>query len=231
MKAYVINIPTATDRLERFQSNYPACLPACTVWNAKTGEDVTKPVWWKGTANRWALVQNFIEIFDANKDGDESVLIFEDDCLFCKDFESAYNTFMAEVPQAAEMIYLGTQPHGISVQVSEHVLRLAPCFSSHAIIYTPSAMRTLYELFTAPNWDCKHFSDQRKAQAIAKNLVKAYSPIVHLCGQGGCYSYLTNSVRPVMWFNDYQYYDMNGKLTSTVKPAETAETTETIPEE
>lgn len=213
MKVYVINVPTATDRKEAFLANYPSdVLPEPVIWEAKTGEEVTVPDWWQGSANRWALVQNFIDIFNEELKSEEDVLVFEDDCIFHDDFSYLYTEFMKEVPNDYGIIFLGFQPFAKSKQISDMVLQLGPSLCSHACIYSPSAIQVLHQLYTEPNWGCRHYNDQRKAQAIALKFVKAYGPLDNLCGQASGYSYLSDADRGERWWPQYRYVNKDNKI-------------------
>ena len=213
MKAYVINVKEDTDKKARFLASYPSdVLPEPTVWNAKTGEDVVKPAWWKSTERRWALVENFIDIFKDNLDSKEDVLIFEDDCIFHSDFSYLYTEFMKQVPTDYDVIFLGYQPYMMSVQVDVMTLKLAPSLCSHACIYTPKAIKILYDLYTEPNWGCRHYNDQRKAQAIGSGAIIAYGPLDNLCGQAAGYSRLSAIDRVERWYSKFKYKTADGTV-------------------
>ena len=211
MKVYVLNKTEDSERLKAFAANYPVRLPDVTVWKAKTGADVDVPAWWQSSANRWALVQNFIDILSQDG-GEEDVLIFEDDCIFAKEFDVLYNAFLAEVPDDWDMLYLGAQHVTAPVQVSENILRLSGSICGHAIIYRNSVKQKLVDFFQEPNWGCLHMPDQRRAQGMASGKFRCYSPLFNLCGQAAGYSSLTKSDRGERWYNNFNYRGLTGKL-------------------
>lgn len=227
MKIYVINVESESDRLQAFADSYPACLPQYTVWEAKTGEDVVKPDWWGSSANRWALVQNFIDIL--SEDNDEDVLIFEDDCTFAKDFEEKYNAFLNEVPDDWDMLYLGAQHVAAPTQVTAGVLQLKNSICGHAIIYRNRIKQELAAYYQEPRWGCMHMPDQRRGQAMASGKFKAYAPLVNICGQAKGYSILSKRERKARWYNSFRYITSdgflseieNGKQKITVEPVDT----------
>ena len=205
MKVYVINIKERTDRLEQFKKNYPKCLPKPIVWNAKTGADVTAPDWWKSSANRWALVQNFIDIL--SEDNNEDVLIFEDDCIFTDNFKSKYDTFMKAVPDDWDMIYLGAQHYSPPRRISENVLKLDGSVCGHAIIYRNRIKQELIDYYNEPSWGCRHYPDLRRAMAMHSGKFICYSPIKSICGQSAGYSELSEFNRAERWYDRFTYID------------------------
>lgn len=209
MRVYVINVETETDRLQAFEDSYPSCLPFYTVWKAKTGNDVEKPEWWESSANRWALVQNFIDILSSDT-SDEDILIFEDDCTFSEDFEEKYTAFLNEVPNDWDMLYLGAQHVAAPLQVSDGVLELRNSICGHAIIYRNSIKQELIEYYQEPRWGCMHMPDQRRGQAMAAGKFKAYSPLINICGQSEGYSILSKRNRGARWYNSFRYITYDG---------------------
>lgn len=208
MRVYVINVDTEVTRLQNFEKTYPKCLPEYTVWKAKTGKDVEKPDWWKSSANRWSLVQNFIDILST--DTDEDILIFEDDCTFTEGFEEEYNAFLNEVPEDWDMLYLGAYHVAPPIQVSPNVLRLRDSICGHAIIYRNRIKQELIKYYQEPKWGCRHMPDQRRAQVVASGKFKAYSPLINICGQSASYSILAGSERKARWYDTFKYINLDG---------------------
>lgn len=215
MKSYVINIKNDKERLETFLSGFPHdTLPTPEVWPAKTGKDVTVPDWWQSSPNRWALVQNFMDIWEASN---SDTWIWEDDCIFIENFSEKYNKFITEVPDDAGMLYLGALHSGIPKQITDNVVQISAAWCSHAILYKKETQKFLVNYFSIPNWGCRHFSDQRKAQAIYLGKVKAYSPLVTLCGQREGLSHLSNNIRAERWYDSFEYCDLNNKIKTSPK--------------
>ena len=226
MKVYVLNIKADSERLAAFEEAYPDCLPEYTVWEAKTGADVDVPEWWCSSANRWSLVQNFIDILSQD-DGEEDILIFEDDCTFCDDFETKYNAFLEEVPEDWDMLYLGAQHITAPVQVSDNVLKLVNSVCGHAVIYNHAIKQALIEWYSKPNWGCQHMPDMRRAQGMSSGRFIGYSPLVNMCGQSEGYSHLTKSNRKSRWYNSFRYITKDG-LVSELKYGEQVYNTDII---
>ena len=226
MKVYVLNVATQADRLQHFKETYPKCLPTYTIWKAKTGNDVEVPDWWCSSANRWALVQNYIDIL--SEETDEDILIFEDDCTFSEDFENKYNLFLNEVPDDWDMLYLGALHVSPPIQVSTGILRLRDSVCGHAIIYRNSIRQELIDYYKEPVWGCSHAPDERRAQAMVSCKFKAYAPFINICGQDTGYSTLESRNRGTRWYNSFRYITsdgiqsevVNGKQKFIVEPIE-----------
>ena len=228
MKAYVLNRQDQPERLEAFRENYPASvLPECAVWKAKTGDDVTVPDWWKSSANRWALVQNFIDILE--QDPEDDVLIFEDDCIFVDDFAVKYQAFLTSVPADWDMLYLGAQHLDMPRLVSDGVFRIRSCACGHAIIYRAKAKQAVADWLKTPKWESRHMPDLRRSQALAAGKFIAYSPLPNICGQSDSYSTLMKKERSTRWNNTFVYINAENNRQqiidgqprlNVVKPAE-----------
>ena len=216
MRSIVINLPSDTERLAAFRAEYPSHIFGnLEVWRAKSGDEVEVPDWWERSANRYALTVNIRDILDAV---DDDVWIWEDDCIFDPDdFENKYETFMSEVPEDADMVFLGALHFAFPRQVAEHCLKIKAAWTSHAILYKRKCVKPFAEYFREPNWGCKHFSDQRRAQGIACGKFTAYSPLHNLCGQAAGYSTLDLHNRGERWYDTFKYIDLDGKIRQMYK--------------
>ena len=223
MKAYVLNLPEATDRLEAFTKNYPQSLPPFERWDMKTAEEVEVPYWWRTPARFWSNAQNFIDMFESCAAGDEPCMLFEDDCIFRPDFDEKYAAFMKEVPEDWEYITLGAfhrqKPLYPPFQVSENVLRPRYFFGTHAIMVKPAFAKKCAEHLKREHWGCRHVPDQHIGlMFINPDAVKVYCPLVSLCGQGAFKSHLTGRECTERWFMNFKYLDMDKKLVQAQDP-------------
>lgn len=229
MRSIVINLPEDTDRLAAFRAAYPESIFGnLEVWRAKSGDDVEVPDWWQRSANRYALTVNIQDILDSV---DEDVWIWEDDCIFDPvDFENKYEQFMSEVPEDADMVFLGAMHFAFPKQVSENVLKIKAAWTSHAILYKQKCLRSFADFFREPNWGCKHFSDQRRAQGIAMGKFTAYSPLYNLCGQAAGMSKINMNNRNERWYNTFRFIDLDGQIQQmrkgVLQPKEVEDNTE-----
>lgn len=223
MKAVCLNMRSDTARLESFTQSYPACLPSFERWEAKTAEDVQIPAWWKTPARYWANTQNFIDILTECGDGDEDWAIFEDDCVFRPDFEDRFKKFMEEVPADWQFLNLGPSHRQTMLyppkQVSENIVRPRYFHGTHALIIKPAFAAACAEHMRKESWPVIHCADHWLGLLfINVDYVKAYSPLVSLCGQGAFPSNLTGKECRERWFMDYRYIDTDGKFQTATDP-------------
>lgn len=72
--------------------------------------DRTKPGWFKYGHGTWGCLQSHIRAMQsALRDGVGSLLIFEDDAVFCEDFAGRLREFSEAVPSDWDQVYLGGQ--------------------------------------------------------------------------------------------------------------------------
>lgn len=208
MKSIVINLPENKERLEAFKAVYPSkVFGELTVWPAKSGKDIEVPDWWENEPNRYALAVNQMDILDSV---DDDVIIFEDDCIFTDNFAKKYKKFISEVPEDADIIFLGVGHTHPAIQISENVLQAVWPIASHAVIYKKKCLKQFVEYFKEPVWPCRHYPDQRRAQGIYTGKFKAYAPLHNLCGQSAGHSDIINEDRAERWYDSYMFIDLEG---------------------
>ena len=223
MKAYLLNLPEHSERLEHFKSVYPSCLPAFERLEMLTVEEVTPPDWWCSPGRFWCHAVNFMNALELCTKQSEECIIFEDDCIFRPDFNEKYTAFMAEVPSDWECIYLGPGHLQQSLyparQVSENVIRPRFTHATHAVLVKPeTAARFLKHLKKEP-WGTRHSTDLWLGTLfINPDVFKYYAPLVSLCGQGAFPSSLSLKDCQDRWFMNYRYLDLNGRIQRATDP-------------
>ena len=211
MKVYVINVPSNTERLEGFRSEYPSGLPEPVVYPAKTGNEVEVPNWWKGNANSWALVQNAKAILE--QEHSEPFMICEDDCAFSHDFVDVMQTAIANIPNDWDLLYLGGRHedslHAYPVKVNDYVLKCRYTPGAFCFVVNPNAIQKILQLLNTENWPCHHCYDDLLALGQWSGIIKAYAPLRFVGGQrGGLPSTLSKWVfKQTTFFNDFKYFD------------------------
>ena len=108
----VVVISLTTERWGRFQSrlppDWPFAEPVC--FKAINGLSVPMRRNWRKPAKDWGCLLSHLAIMDAAiAGGIGSVLILEDDAVFCDGFAAKAAAFMAAVPDDWEQVYLGGQ--------------------------------------------------------------------------------------------------------------------------
>ena len=216
MKSFVLNLPSATDRLQAFIEGFPPSLKMPDVWRAKPPEECQMPDWWRGTPEFWSNTKNVGDILAFASGQTENTLFFEDDCVFAPDFETQWNTFMDEVPQDYDLLnlcalHMCSVPYP-PVQISPHVLCVKLGFNPNALVLTPKGAAKMLEQIQKPNWACKHICEQQLGYLHLDPEFKAYSPIQNFIGQRACYSSLCKRDRGERWYNKFVFRALDGKL-------------------
>ena len=189
-KAFVINLPFKTDRLETFQRNYPSCLPPAEVWQAVHGDSVRHPDWWTAGSGAWGCYRSHMQILEhCYQRNIESYIVFEDDAIFRPDFAEGLESFLVGVPQDYEMLYLGGQllheaqhpPRKIAENVyfPRNVNR-THCFAVHRRGYE----RLYRHLNAVPFHQADHI-DHHLGRLHDTGTLKLYVPGKWLVGQDG----------------------------------------------
>ena len=223
MRALILNMPDRLDRYEKTIAAYPSCLPEPERYIGITAEEVEIPNWWKSSDIYASNRQNFIDLFDIASKEKDYTFIFEDDVTFCDDFEAKLKTFLDEVPEDWDVLYLGGQHIAKSlyppIQISEHILRCFCTIRTHAMIARPETAGKIRDWLAADNWGCLHIADNRMAQYMLDEDHYIYSPIRFICGQRGnekstqCFYTFSKDT----YFNKFKYRDLTGKVVHTDK--------------
>ena len=136
-KIFVINLPERTDRLleiaeelEKWQIPYEL---RNAIKNENGAEGLRETVWniiEEGVANNW-----------------QSVLIFEDDCVFvesCGNPNETMEQVVKQLPNMWQLLYLGGQvTNGFKLRHSPNLLLLDMCFATHAWALSLDAMKNI----------------------------------------------------------------------------------------
>lgn len=182
-RTILINLDKRTDRLGAFKAkiiNIPE-LQGFTRFRAIHGDSVGVPGFFTAGGGAYGCRQSHVTCLqDAMLDGIQSLLILEDDCLFCPDFSGRLREFMAVVPDDWQLLMLGGQNHGHPPgETGVHgVLRSVNTQRTHAYaIRGHEAMRDLYKLWMRCTTHIDHWFGQFQARHAC------YQPDPFLIGQ------------------------------------------------
>ncbi len=128
----VINLDKRPERFQRFMAavrrvDWP--FPEPVRFAAIDGTQHPPPAWWRCSPGSWGNLQSFLLIFEAaERDGLESLVIFEDDAMFPHDDLAArVRKFVEAVPEDWDQIYLGGGHHFRAVRQDEATAVEGPC--------------------------------------------------------------------------------------------------------
>jgi len=198
-KIFVINLPERTDRLleiaeELEKWNIPYELKNA-IKKENGAEGLRETVWniiEEGVANNW-----------------QSVLIFEDDCVFvesCGNPNETMEQVVKQLPEMWQLLYLGGQvTNGFKLRHSPNLLLLDMCFATHGWALSLDAMKNIMsEGLEAP---------------IDNSIVKTIQPRGHtyityplLCTQRPGHSDIGGTYINWQPFIEQRYYQKLGEL-------------------
>lgn len=129
-RVVVLNLAERADRWTRFLRSLPQDWPFRVPlrFPAVKGDLSTVPSWWKESPGAWGCYRSHLKVIqDAIRDQVNSILILEDDAIFCEDFGTLVRQFLLELPDDWSMIYLGGEhiewEMGLPVKIRENVYR------------------------------------------------------------------------------------------------------------
>lgn len=163
-----LNLQQRPDRWKQFLHNLPIDWPFRPPFrfDAVDGSKVDFPSHWKSNHGAWGCYLSHLRILDMAMERElESILVLEDDAVFCSTFSADVRSFFAELPEDWELIYLGGQHielHlGIPKKVSTWVYRPFNTNRTHAYaIRGQEAMRRIHGYLSEPeNWTENHHVD------------------------------------------------------------------------
>lgn len=161
----VINLDRRPQRWRRFLQELPAAWPFGPPlrFPAIDGTQAQIPVWWDSGGGAWGCYCSHLQIVqDALADGVESLLILEDDCVFCPAFELEVREFVRNLPSDWKLIFLGGQhiqlQHGLPSKINHWVYRPFNVNRMHAYaIRGQEMLQTVHRhLENAQNWRTAH---------------------------------------------------------------------------
>jgi len=215
---YYINLDRSPERNERFLR----AVAAVKDWPFKppirwAGVDVEPPSWHRAGRGGWGCLLSHIEILThCLIHGVRSVMIFEDDAVFCDGFGSRAREFYANVPDDWNQIYFGGNHYALPEVVDENVLLARICNTTHAYAIQGSAMSILHQaLATFPNClqdeNCHVDAIYGSFHQLRK--LKAYTPWKFLVGQAAIVSERTGRQS---WDEDL-YFDLHDSVRERLK--------------
>jgi glycosyl transferase, family 25 len=125
-------------------------------FSAIDGNAVPLPVNWLHSAGAYGCLLSHVQIVREARDaGASSVLIFEDDAVFDPQFKEKFATFIRELPDNWDMLFLGALHKDEPVMVSEHIGRITKANSTFAY----AIRNTVFDAFIELNSRAEHVLD------------------------------------------------------------------------
>jgi len=111
-RTYCVSLDRRKDRWKRFKNQVPKDWPFAPINRVQAidGKKCQRPDWWKQGGGAWGCFRTHLRIIEqAMNNGRKSILLMEDDAMFCEDFTKRVTAFLEQVPDDWGMIYLGGQ--------------------------------------------------------------------------------------------------------------------------
>ena len=167
-RVVVISLPRRLDRWRQFIYDLPAGWPFGPPlrFPAIDGNQVDVPGWWKEGAGAWGCYLSHRKVLeDCLRDGIDSVLVLEDDALFCEDFPLEVRHFLHAVPADWQLLFLGGEhielEKGLPKRVNDWAYQPYNVNRMHAYaIRTRAMLQRLHSHFQdTEHWVAKHHVD------------------------------------------------------------------------
>ena len=189
-RCYAVNLDRRPDRYELFTKQVPADWPFAAIerFAAIDGKRVPHPAWWRCGGGAWGCFQSHLQLIErCLNEGVSSVLLLEDDALFCPDFTAKAAEFLAHVPDDWGMIYLGGQHLFVKQRkpgkINDWVYRPYNVNRTHAFALRGEGMRTVYNWLRGLKWKPGHHIDHHLGRLTMSQTIPVYCPKKWLVGQ------------------------------------------------
>jgi hypothetical protein len=196
----LINLDHRKDRLGAFEAKilHIPSLQGYTRYRAIHGDTVTVPHFFTSGGGAWGCRQSHCRILeDAMLDNVNTLLVLEDDVLFCRDFEDKLRSFLHAVPDDWEGLMLGGQDQAPPQESGiPNVARSVDTQRTHAyVVRGLEPMRDLYRLWMRCDRHIDHWFGQWQQKRVV------YQPQPFLCGQDATSSDISGRQDIVRYWN------------------------------
>lgn len=189
-KVYCVNLDRRPERWQAFLQGIPQDWPFLPVerWPAVDGERCPPPEWWNPGKGAWGCYRSHLQIIEhCLNQNISSVLIFEDDAIFCDDFSTKARQFLQALPGDWQMVYLGGQHLYVNRQppkkINDYVCKPYNVNRTHAFGLRGEGLKIVYRHITAVNWLSGQHIDHHLGRLHMNGGIKVYTPTSWLVGQ------------------------------------------------
>lgn len=207
-KVVCITLERRADRWKEFLDRLPKDLPFGPIekFLAIDGKKCPHPQWWRMGGGAWGCYRSHCRIIEeCLNSGVGSLLLLEDDAIFCDRFNEKYESFIRHLPEDWGMLYLGGQhlymkPHPPR-KINEWVYRPYNVNRTHAWALRGPVMRDTYaHLHETKKWPNGHHIDHHLGTLHMKGRHPIYCPKEWLIGQAENKSNIANRKFPERFF-------------------------------
>ncbi len=144
---YVITLPQSNKRLERFMKAFTHFdHPSLFKFDAVDGRTLHVPDW-PGNPGALGCRQSHIDVLKTARNAKHKrFIVFEDDAILPKDFQSKLAIFLERVPPDWDMIYLHAENHYIQpTYLNEYTMKLNSTLALVGILYHQKCLDTVIQ--------------------------------------------------------------------------------------
>jgi len=219
-RVLVINLDRRPEKWQAFCDALPSDWPLAepTRFAAVDGSTAARPDWWDKDDAGWGLMQTHIAILQSIVARGDSVLILEDDAVFCPDFAERFAEIADECPDDWEQLYLGgnliTRQIRQLRRISEHLID--PGYGGEVNACHAVGMRGQFAVDALENLTTRMIAvqvDYRYGRLHRRDKYKIYCACPWLVGQRAGFSDRLGKELPEQWFQVEPYIRIreNGK--------------------
>lgn len=215
---YCVSLDRRPDRWERFKGQVPEDWPFGTIKriSAIDGKKVPHPEWWRQGGGAWGCYRTHLSLIEeALNTRKESILLMEDDAVFCDDFSRKVTEFMEALPSDWEMIYFGGQHLGVELKpplkVNELVFRPYNINRTHAFALRGSRMMgKVYKHLNKHEWSPGYHIDHQLGIIHQRRQDAIFAPNEWLVGQAQGKSNVSGRMAPERyWISAQKVHDLD----------------------
>jgi GR25 family glycosyltransferase involved in LPS biosynthesis len=206
-KVFVISLKKRQDRLKKFFLGLPKpwILNKIIVFEGIDGQKEVIPKWWELSKGAWGCYLSHLSIIEyCLKNKVKSVLIFEDDAIFNKNFNYEIKKALNSLPKDWEMCYLGGQHlKKPKPEIIDMCLGIGTNINrTHAYMLSYKGCQKIYKYIINTNWPSKKYHiDHYYGYLQENNIIKAYCCLDMLVGQDEGLSDVVDFNFPKRWWN------------------------------
>ena len=212
--AFCVNLDRRSDRWDKFLGQVPHDWPFPSIerFSAVDGKRVSPPEWWKQGGGAWGCYRSHLALIEqALNKGQESILLFEDDAVFCDGFSQKATEFLDAVPDDWGMIYFGGQHLFVNqnppLRVNDLVFRPYNLNRTHAFALRGPTMRKVYQHLCTQDWKTGNHIDHHLGRFHQRRQDPIYCPREWLVGQADGQSNISGRVTPERFWVDSEVID------------------------
>lgn len=190
-KVYCVNLDRRTDRWQEFCNNLPKDWPFAIPerWQAIDGKLCKSPPWWFQGNPAWGCYKSHLNIVEhCLNNGINSVLILEDDALFCDNFSEIVEDYINNLPENWGQIYFGAnhlqRGAGVPIKFNDYWYRPYNVNSTHCYALQMPFMQKMYiHLNRVQDWPRGNHVDHHYGVLHKKRVDPVYTSAECLVGQ------------------------------------------------